>query len=223
MKWPGFVSTRSASLVIASAMSSRQRPWRTKQQAPSVGDVCSAKKTPSGRFSLRFWMPMVVAKKWFARFKPLLRHDQCPCPRPPHRRTAKREASSTQLNWNRFSRIPPPTYSSKAEVVGGKIAVSSWSTVPGSAWLIRPPTKRSGPNPKARNRAVAFRRPEYALASVCKRARCSVIARVITRTPNCPCCVSNGTVFLPAMFFSATKGFAVTTTSGSSSNAGLIR
>lgn len=100
-----------------------------------------SKETPSGRFlsdsGCRWWF----AKKWFARFKPLLRHDQCPCPRPPHRRTAKREASSTQLNWNRFSRIPPPTYSNEAEVVGGKIAVSSWSTVPGSAWLLRQVTQ----------------------------------------------------------------------------------
>ena len=172
MKSRGFVAIRSVSLAIALVISSRQRPWRTFRKALSVGGVCSAKKTLSGHFSHRFWTPTGGARRWCARFKPLLRDDQCPCRRPPRRRTARRAANSTQPNWKKSSRTLPKICNSKVKAAGGKGVALSSSMAPESAWQIRPPTKISGLSPKARNRAVAFRRPEFVPASDCRQAHC---------------------------------------------------
>lgn len=172
MKRLGFVSIRSASLAIVSAISYRPRHWRTGRTALSVGAGCLARKTPSRHFSRKFSTPTAVAKKWFARFKPLPRRDQCRCHRHRRRRIARHAANSTRLNWKRSWRIPPKTYNSKAEAAGGKIIAWSWSTARVSAWRIRTPINKTGLNPKARNPAEAFHRHEFAPASACKRVPC---------------------------------------------------
>lgn len=120
---PGFVSTRSANSAIVSGISYRQRRWRTGRMAPSAGAGCSARRTRSGLFSRKFSTLTAVARKWFARFKPLPRRDQCRCRRHRRRRIARHAANLIRLNWKRSWRTPPTSYSSKAEAVGGKIIV----------------------------------------------------------------------------------------------------
>ena len=121
MGWQTSNIIRLVHWVNALLRSFLQRCWIMVTLDRSADVVCSVKPIPFGPSSPRYWMPIAVARKWCARYKPWRPVDYCHHPQLPLPPIARHVPNFPSVIWKISCHAPPTPCMTRAARNDGKI------------------------------------------------------------------------------------------------------